>query len=313
MNLGDFDLKKISLLKWMLLSGLILGLFFIHWYAPRLVTEIKNPLVGIIKSTYLITHKPSYPSSQATGKYLRFQSFDNTELVGFITYSKLDTVKGTILLLHGIRASKEHFIKLSMDLANKGYHAVALDSRAHGGSKGTHCTFGVKEKKDIAALITVLLEQEKINDNIGVWGQSLGGAIALQAMGMDKRIKFGIIESTFSDFRIIAHDYFTYHAGFNFRPLTNYLINRAGKIADFDPAEAKPVVYCEAIHQPILIVHGTDDRRINSRYGKENYKAIKSQQKELLEIPKANHLTVWETGGKAYFDKVYHFLDEHAQ
>jgi len=294
----------------MFFSCFIIGLCFLHWYAPRLITEIKNPIIGIIRPHYLLPVKPTFQEDKANGKYIRFHSFDDTPIIGFLTYSKLDTVKGTILLLHGIRASKEHFIKLSTDLTNRGFHAVAMDSRAHGESKGRHCTFGVKEKKDIATLITVLLEQEKVNDNIGVWGQSLGGAIALQAMGMDKRIKFGIIESTFSDFRTIAHDYFNYHVGFNFKPLTNYLINRAGIIADFEPQEAEPVAFCAKISQPILIVHGTADRRINMDYGKENYRAIKSEQKEFIAIPKANHLSVWKIGGKDYFEKVYRFLEE---
>lgn len=301
--------RKKNLLKWLFFSCFILGLFFTHYYVPRLITEIKNPLVGLLKPAYLLPVKPTFQEGEGTGKYLRFQSFDNTVLTGFITYSKLDITKGTIILLHGIRASKEHFMELSIDLAKRGYHAVAMDSRAHGESKGTHCTFGVKEKKDIASLITVLLEQEKVNDNIGVWGQSLGGAIALQAMGMDKRIKFGIIESTFSDFRTIGHDYFAYHAGFNLKPLTNYLISRAGKIAGFEPEAAKPVAFCRHIRQPILMVHGTDDRRINIGYGKENFAAIKSPQREFVVIQKANHLTVWNIGGKAYFEKVYHFVD----
>jgi len=303
--------RIIKLLKLSLFGCLIAGLLFLHFYAPRLITEIKNPIISLIKPNYLLPVKPTFQENKTNGHFLNFQSFDDTELRGFVTYSKLDTIKGTIILLHGIRAYKEHFIKLSKELAKNGYQSVAMDSRAHGESSGTHCTFGVKEKKDISTLITILLEQEKANDNIGVWGQSLGGAIALQAMGMDKRIKFGIIESTFSDFGIIANDYFKYHIGFSVRPFTNYLVDRAGKIADFSPDEAKPVDFCTKINQPILIVHGTEDRRINIGYGKENFKAIKSEQKEFLEVLEANHLTVWKTGGKAYFEKVYRFLERN--
>ena len=140
---------------------------------------------------------------------------------------------------------------LSAKLSRLGYNAVAMDSRAHGSSGGQHCTFGVKEKRDISELINMLAEQENITDNIGVWGQSLGGAIGLQAMGNDERIQFGIIESTFSDFKTITHEYVNYHAGFNIRPLTNYLVYRAGKIADFDPEDAKPEKYCSNIDQVI--------------------------------------------------------------
>ena len=138
-----------------------------------------------------------------------------------------------------------------------------MDLRAHGKSGGTHCTFGVKEKNDISELINVLEKKENIDDNIGIWGQSLGGAIGLQAIGNDKRIKFGIIESTFSDFKTITNDYFNYHIGFNVKLLTNYLVSRAGKIADFAPEDAKPEKYCTKIKQPTYTYYTQKERPKN--------------------------------------------------
>lgn len=282
-----------------------------HFYIPRFITEIKNPLIQLIKGNYLITALPTFENNELKGKYINFKSFDNAKLSSFLTYSSLDSVKGTIILLHGIRSNKESFIELSNKLSKLGFNSVALDSRAHGKSGGTHCTFGVKEKKDVSELISVLSEKEGITENIGVWGQSLGGAIGLQALGNDKRIKFGIIESTFSDFKTITNDYFKYHTGFNIRPLTNYLVYRTGQIAEFDPNEAKPIKYCENIEQPILIVHGNKDERINIQYGKDNFSKIPNTKKEFMEIKSANHLNVWKTGGDEYFERMIKFIKEN--
>ena len=129
-------------------------------------------------------------------------------------------------------------------------------------------------------------------------------------MGFDKRIKFGIIESTFSDFRTIVDDYFKLHAGFSFKTFSNYLVNRSGSIADFDVNDANPLTYCENITQPILMVHGNKDDRIDIAYGKANFSKIKSKKKEFLEIDNANHLNVWKIGGTTYFDKVLDFLNK---
>ncbi len=295
-------------LKWVVLCIFIIGILFTHFYLPRIITQIKNPLVQLIRQHQ--ASKLTFQETSENGKFISFTSFDNIELSAFLTYSKLDTAKGTVLLLHGIRAYKEHFIPLSNRLANRGYHAVALDSRAHGESKGNHCTFGVKEKKDLSILVTLLLEQEQLSNNIGVWGQSLGGAIGLQAMGVDKRIKFGIIESTFTDFKTIANDYVNYYFGFNINLLTNYLVDRAGTIATFDPSDARPVDYCKKITQPILVVHGAKDARINIAYGKTNFEQLSSDRKDFIEIKEANHVSVWEEGGKEYFDRVFRFLAE---
>lgn len=304
-------MKKRRIFKTLFLGLIISGLIFFHFYVPRFITEIRNPLVEIVRGKYAKTNHPNFGNDNLNGKIIKFESFDNTPLTAYLTYSNLDYTKGTIILLHGIRSNKNTFIKLSSKLSKLGFNSVALDSRAHGNSLGKHCTFGVKEKKDVSALVSFLNEQEKITKNIGVWGKSLGGAIALQSLGNDDRIKFGIIESTFSDFKTITNDYFNYHLGFNIKPLTNYLIYRAGKIASFDPEDAKPKKYCKKINQPILLVHGDKDKRIDIKYAKENYRNIQSEEKEFIQIKNANHLNVWKTGGDEYFNKVIEFIEKH--
>ncbi len=131
-------------------------------------------------------------------------------------------------------------------------------------------------------------------------------------MGFDKRIKFGIIESTFSNFKTIVNDYFQLHAGFSFYPFSNYLANRAGSIANFDANDAKPIKYCENITQPILMVHGNADERININYGRANFSKLKSTDKEFIEIDAASHSNVWKIGGEKYFEKVLLFLNNQA-
>ena len=67
-----------------------------------------------------------------------------------------------------------------------------LNLRGHGESRGTYCTFGYKEKYDIVSVIDEIMLDKRLSKNIGIWGQSLGGAIALQTMAIDKRIKYGV-------------------------------------------------------------------------------------------------------------------------
>lgn len=295
----------------LLIITTVLGFLFLHFYVPRIITEIKNPLVQFIKGEKQSEATQNFKEKLPNAKYITFKSFDGAALSGYLNYSSTDIPKGTLILLHGIRSNKDHFINLSQQLSKLGYNTVALDSRAHANSKGVHCTFGVKERKDISKLITFLEQEEAITDNIGVWGQSLGGAIALQAMGTDSRIQFGIIESTFSDFKTITNDYFQYHLGFNIKPLTNYLVYRAGKIANFNPEDAKPIKYCKTISQPILVVHGNNDQRINIKYAKANFAQIPSTAKEFIEIKTANHLNVWEIGGDDYFSSVLKFITKN--
>lgn len=182
-----------------------------------------------------------------------------------------------------------------------------MDNRAHGKSEGTYCTFGAKEKEDVTRLIDFLSANEAIHET-GVWGQSLGAAIALQAMSVDKRIRYGIIESTYSDFNEITHDYMNFHLGFDWPILTEYLIWRAGIIAEFDPESVAPKLACEFIEQPVFMVHGDEDERINIRHGRTNFEHLKSAQKEFLVIENALHTTVWKEGGASYMNQVFAFI-----
>lgn len=299
--------QKLKILKFGFVTAILLGLLFIHFYVPRVITEIRNPLVNQLRSNvlsggYTVNHK-----SRDAENTIRVTSFDGVELVGQMQYSVLDSSLGTVLLLHGIRSKKEYYNNFSKSLNQLGFNTLAIDLRAHGESGGKHCTFGVKERRDVSAFIDHLLEKNP-NQSVGIFGQSLGGAIALQALGTDKRLTFGVVESTFSEFRSITHDYFKYHIGFGVPFFTNYLVDRAGSIADFDPDDASPFKYSSQIVQPVLMVHGTEDHRIDIHYGKSNFSQLSVERSEFISVEKAGHLNVWSFGGKTYMEQVQKFM-----
>ena len=281
------------------------GVIFVHFYAPRSITEIRNPLIQIFRKKHsghqdgLSPHITSFS----------FSSKDGTLIKGHISPSKTDSTRGTIILLHGIRGYKEHFLELSSQLADSGYQSVAIDLRAHGESGGKHCTFGYFEKEDISSLLDFLEREKGISDNLGLWGQSLGGAIALQALAADERLSFGVIESTFSDLSDIVNDYSKYHLGFAFRPLSDYLLDRAGTIAGFEPLEVSPARAAKEIRKPVLMAHGTSDNLINISYGRQIFDNLASRKKTFLEIEGAGHINVWKKGGPEYFDNVFRFIN----
>ncbi|WP_196892841.1 alpha/beta hydrolase [Aureivirga marina] len=284
------------MLKIILVLILVVGIF-IQFILPRFITQLR---ISDLEEKKALLHK-------LKSKF-KFHSFDNKILTGEIHFSKTKEAKGTIILLHGIRSGKMIFTFISKFLNQNGFNTVALDLRAHNESQGRFCTFGVKEKIDVHVLLNYLEKEYELKDNIGIWGKSLGAAVALQTMEIDDRIQFGIIESTFTDFRQIVHDYFKRNTGFDIYPLTEYLIYRSGKISDFNPDLSKPNKSCKNINQPILVVHGGKDKRIKIEYGKANFKALKNPLNEFLEIKDANHVNLWEVGGQNYLNEVLKFI-----
>lgn len=300
--------RKRKLFAFILLIILI-GFVSFDYFGPRMIIQINGGLYSILRPK--INDSIKTPKDFGlTAEKLKLKTLDELTLSAYIVKSNTYIQKGTIILLHGIRANKEHFLPMAKQLADSSFNSVLIDLRAHGESEGKFCTYGFSEKADISILVDSIINRDDLSDNIGVWGQSLGGAVALQSMAMDSRIKFGIIESTFSDFDTIVHDYVKYHLGFDIPFLTNYLIKRTRNITYFEPADVKPYIYARKIEQPIIIAHGKQDKRIAIKYGLKNFENVSSSRKEFIEIPEANHLNLWKVGGKEYFKKIFKFLNE---
>ena len=152
--------------------------------------EFKN---GVLPTDYSLDFEP-----------LSIQTKDSLILRGY--FIKAEKPRGTIILIHGIADCKEHFYPFCQQLKEIGCQTIIFDLRAHGKSEGSYCTFGYFEKNDIGIIIDSLI-QKNIKQPFGIYGNSLGGAVALQVLGENKNLKFGIIESTFDEFPKVALEY----------------------------------------------------------------------------------------------------------
>ncbi|NUO01267.1 MAG: alpha/beta hydrolase [Saprospiraceae bacterium] len=293
-------------LKYALLIGMALMLpaagFLIHFVAPYAI-------IKPYRSHLALTPEDLGLRSEA----LTLVVEDSIALKGYHIQANTDTTKAVIILVHGIGGCKEHFLEFAAALANLGYASVLFDNRAQGQSGGQYCTFGFYEKRDISAIVDTI-RQGTPNLKIGIWGNSLGGAIAMQALEADERIAFGVVESTFADLGQIVFDYKKrYLKGLGIRFLSDYALNRAAAIAHFNPAAVCPLKSAENIEQPVLIAHGDADQAISAAYGKLLYQHLKSAEKELVIVPGGGHYDLGRTGGATYKNRLLGFLEKCLQ
>lgn len=241
---------------------------------------------------------------------LTLNSSDGTLLKGYKVLPK-DSVHGVMILVHGIGGCKEHFIGTAEALTKQGIVSYLFDNRAHGRSGGKFCTYGYHEKEDIAAIID-RIEKDFPDAKIGIWGNSLGGAIAIQALEYDKRLSMGIIESTFTDLEQIVYDYSKrIMKGFSLRFITDYALKEAGQFADFEPHKVKPLTSVRNIKQPVLIAHGDKDLNISYKYGESLYKNLASERKEFHLIQGAGHSNLYAFGGEKYYQALMAFTESN--
>ena len=213
----------------------------------------------------------------------------------------------TLIILHGISSCKEFFLPAAEKLAGEGFNVVLLDLRAHGQSGGEYCTFGYYEKHDISALIDLLMLRDS-TQKIGIMGHSLGGAIALQALAFDKRLQFGVIESTFNSLESVVEQYGENYFGIRSPWLARHTLDKCAIIARFDPYDVQPCESAREITQPVFMSHGDSDERIPWQLGLQNYEHIASADKQWYLIPNAGHNGLWKTGGANYEAALMGFL-----
>jgi esterase/lipase len=179
--------------------------------------------------------------------------------------------------------------------------------RGHDDNKDAYCTYGYFEKQDVRILVDTLIKRG-YGENLGIWGESLGGAVALQAMSNDQKIKFGIIESGFSDLNETIHSHCRRLFGFDIPFISNFIIRRAGEIAGFSTEKVKPELSCRNIKQEVIFVHSLDDKIVNYQYCIQNFKSTESAKKFLLSVHSKSHMVILPDADKALVTKVFNLL-----
>ena len=107
--------------------------------------------------------------------------------------------RANLIILHGKDSAKEVYLEYLLHLVPYGYNILLYDARGHGRSGGDYTTFGYHEWEDV---VTAVGHLRHLGGELptGVFGHSMGGAVALQALAREPGIDFGIVESAFGDF-----------------------------------------------------------------------------------------------------------------
>ena len=219
--------------------------------------------------------------------------------------------RGTIIYLHGIGDCKIGGVPYAQLFYGRGFNVFLYDSRRHGNSGGHYCTFGFYEKHDLSLVIDYLIRRSDAHiGNIGVFGTSMGAAVALQAAAIDKRIAAVVAEASFTDLRTVMVDYQKRITKLPWHFLRNLTMSRPQRLAHFKTRFVSPIHSVQSVHKPILFIHGTDDTRIRSEYSKALFDNA-NQPKELFLIPKGDHTNLLNVGGSEYETRIVAFFEKH--
>lgn len=215
-----------------------------------------------------------------------FYTKDGVMLHGWFFPSKEN--KATVLFFHGNAENISTHINNVLWLINNGYNVFAIDYRGYGKSQGNPSIEGVHI--DAEAAINRALNFEKAHSNIIIYGQSLGGSVAITVTAKFKqedRIKAIIIESPFAGYRMIAQEKLSNIMFLNFfKYLLSYLISD-----NFSPEKN----INELAHLPKLFLHGKKDNIVPYHHSQLLFEKAK-EPKILIILDDAGHINVSKYG-----------------
>jgi len=144
-----------------------------------------------------------------------------------------------------------------------GYHVLLFSYRGHGLSDGNRFgfTYGAAESKDVDAAVTFLSETRGIEE-IGVIGHSAGAVASILSAARNSHIAAVVALAPFNSVHEVWH---------TSRPpvvppfLYDFALWLAGQRKSFKEEEIYPLRLVERIApRPLLIIHGSQDRRITT-------------------------------------------------
>lgn len=216
-----------------------------------------------------------------------FEAADGTRLHGWFFPAETERL-GSVLFLHGNAENiSTHFAGVAW-LAKNGFDAFVIDYRGYGRSEGVPSLDGLHQ--DIAAGLDHLLVMPGVEpETVVVFGQSLGGALALTAIAASPhkdRLAGLVVEGAFSDYRGLAREklgdfWLTWALQW---PISLTIDNR------YDPKAA-----AEALSPlPLLIVHGKADAIIPAHHGERLF-AVAKEPKAIWKPEEAGHIAAFTT------------------
>ncbi len=217
----------------------------------------------------------------------------------------------TVILVHGVTSSLTGMIKYAELFRKRGFNVLAYDHRRHGRSGGRNTTYGWYEKYDLKACVDWVLQRFGAHSKVGIFGESMGAATAIQLAAIDERPRFYIADCPYSDFM----EQLAYRLKVEYRlpafPLLPFVSMIVWLRSGFRFEYVSPIRDLKQIRAPILFIHGQQDLYIP----KEMTLALHRETPGLKRIylaPNADHAESYPNNKAEYDQVVGEFLKEVA-
>lgn len=212
-----------------------------------------------------------------------------------------------VLISHGYTDNRFGALKYGKVYLDLGYNLIVYDLRGHGLNEPTFCTYSVRERRDLEALI--LDSHARFPDArvFGLHGESLGAATTAAVLASKPPVDFAVADCGFAEIMPVLR------GGIRAMKLPAWLVDVASLCAKlrygYAFTEMRPIDSLAENEVPMLFIHGAADDFITPDHSQRMSAATKGFS-ELRLIDGAGHAASVLTAPEEYAGYVRAFLEK---
>jgi len=228
-------------------TGLVILLFFVIVSLYGFYTAVRPPKI----------HSTFTPVDFGLNfETVTMKTTDGVNIKGwFIPQPDTDKI---IIALHGYPADKGDILP-SLVFLHQDFNLLFFDFRYFGQSDGFYSTAGAREIYDL--LVAVEFAKERGFTKIGIWGFSMGGAVALMGADKTSEIKAVVSDSSYASLSLLAREPYRNFAFLKY-PLAFFTGLWPKIFLGISIDEISPAEKVMGMKTPILLIHSSDDKVI---------------------------------------------------
>lgn len=273
--------------KWLIIVLVLLGLAAAGVYAAS--EYLYNYAFTPVTKTLSKSSKKQQRMLSADEKWLAHQRQQTWQMRAAKSKLKLKAwyvpaatkTNKTIVVAHGYMGNHQTMASYIRMFHRLGYNVLAPDDRGAGQSQGKYIGFGWVDRLDYVKWIKLLLTKEGSNQQIGLFGVSMGGATVMMTSGekLPHQVKAIVEDCGYNS----VEAELTYELKNLFNMPKEPLITTASWVArwhagyDFKQGSALKQLHKNKL--PIFFIHGDSDTFVPTKMVYANYRATKATKK----------------------------------
>ncbi len=221
--------------------------------------------------------------------------FDQSVLFGWLMTPPGIVQPPVVIVFGGADGWREEYHNAGLALIERGIATLLLDGPGQGETRilgGLHLQRNVE--RAFSAAIRFLIEDHRVGDRIGIWGNSLGGCFAARAASSDRLISACCVNGgTWMPMEILTR-------------FPRFIDRMRAMTGQSDPEQARALLDAHTLHRednriacPLLVLHGTADRLFSPERAQELAEWAPSSDKRFV---------LWEGGDHCVYD---HTSEKH--